>query len=412
MKFGCIGGSLKHSYSKQIHNRIGDDYELIELTHEEVAAFMEAKDFQAINVTIPYKETVIGYLDEIDKDAESIGAVNTVINKDGKLYGYNTDFYGLSMLASHAGIDFYDKKVLVLGTGGTSKTAVNVAGTMGAKEIIVVSRKKANGVINYDEAMKYHRDADIIINATPIGMFPKILGKPIEISKFRNLQGVLDVVYNPLTTPLVLEAQKYGIKAEGGLYMLVAQAVRASEMFHGKKHPDGLLDKIYKEIEKENQNIVLIGMPSCGKSTIGAMIAEKLNREFMDTDDMIAQRTGTEPAKILESRGEETFRDIESTVLLSAAPRNGIVVATGGGIVLRAENMAALRENGRIYFIDRDVDKLTATEDRPLSATKEALEAMYKDRVYLYNKHSHVRVDGNGTPEEVCDLIIKDFLGK
>lgn len=412
MKFGCIGGSLKHSFSKQIHNKLGDDYELLELVPEELEAFMEAKDFEAINVTLPYKESIIRYLDEIDKDAEAIGAVNTVVKRDGRLIGYNTDFYGLNMLAMHAGVDFYEKKVIVLGTGGTSKTAVAVSSAMGASEVIVVSRKKANGVINYDEAYKYHRDAQIIVNATPVGMYPKILGKSLEVSKFPKLEGVLDVVYNPIVTPLVLDARKHKVKAEGGLYMLVAQAVRASEIFHSKAHPEGTVEKLYRELETENKNIVLIGMPSCGKTTVGKLIAKKMGRELMDIDTMIEERTESEISKILESRGEEAFRDIESTVLLAAAPKNGIVIATGGGVVLRAENMAALRENGKIYFIDRPLEKLTPTEDRPLSATKEALERIYNDRIYLYNKHSDVRIDADTTPEEIADKIIKDFLGK
>ena len=260
MKFGCIGGSLKHSFSAQIHNKLGDEYELLELTDEELGSFMEAKDFSAINVTIPYKESVIRYLDDLDKDAEAIGAVNTVVNCEGKLIGYNTDFYGLNMLAAHAGVDFYERKVLVLGTGGTSKTAVAVASAMGASSVTVVSRKKANGVINYDEAYKNHRDAEIIINATPIGMYPKILGKPLELSKFPKLVGVLDVVYNPLATPLIIDARKLKIPCAGGLYMLVAQGVRTSEMFHGKTYPEGTVERIYNEIITENSNIVLMGI--------------------------------------------------------------------------------------------------------------------------------------------------------
>ena len=413
MEYGCIGEVLQHSFSKQIHSKLTEDsYELIELTSDELSAFMTEKDFKAINVTIPYQQKVLPFIAHLDRDAESIGAVNTIVNRDGELYGYNTDFYGMSMLAFRAGIDFYDKKVLVLGTGGTARTAVAVAKEQGAREVIYVSRKKTTTSCSYDDAYKRHRDAEIIINTTPLGMFPKILGKPIELSKFPKLSGVLDAVYNPLRTPLILEAKKLGIPCEGGLFMLVAQAVRASEIFHGKKYPDGTLEKIYGELEQENTNIVLVGMPCSGKSSVGKLLAEKLGAEYFDSDEKIVERVEMPISAYFQSKGEEAFRDVEGTVLLKAAVLSGAVISTGGGAILRSDNISALRENGKIYFIDRPLEKLTPSEDRPLSSTADELKKLYGERYERYCAVCDVRIDGDGTPEEVCQRILDDFLGK
>lgn len=410
MEYGCIGETLKHSFSKEIHKRLyEEEYELTELTPQEVKTFLEKRNFKAVNVTLPYKETVIPYLKEIDKHAETIGSVNTVVNRGGELYGYNTDFYGLSMLAMHAGIDFLDKKVMILGTGGTSKTAVAVANALGAAETVLVSRKKKQGYCSYEDAVKKHKDTNIIINATPMGMYPKILGSPIELNKFNSLEGVLDAVYNPICTRLILEARKMGAKAEGGLYMLVAQAVRAAEIFKDKTFPEGTIDKIYREILKEKMNIVLIGMPSSGKTTVGEILAEKLSREFFDNDREIEQRWEKTPAALINERGESAFRDIESTALLSAAPLNSAVISTGGGVVLRGDNISVLKENGRIYFIDRSPENLTPTEDRPLSQTKEDIERLYAERYGKYLEECDAKIDGNLTAEEVADAIIKEF---
>ena len=413
MEYGCIGEVLKHSFSKQIHNILANyNYELMELSQDKVGDFLKEADFKAINVTIPYKEMVIPYLTHIDKEAKLIGAVNTIVNRGGELYGYNTDFYGMCMLAQHAGIDFYGKKVLILGTGGTSKTAYAVATYLGACEVVKVTRKRSSDAITYEECQTKHIDSDIIINTTPVGMFPKILGKPIELSKFTKLSGVLDAVYNPISTPLILEARQRGIAAEGGLYMLVAQAVKASEIFTGKNFEPGTLDRVFSEIERKNKNIVLIGMPTCGKTTVGKLIANSLAREVLDTDSLIEKRYGIPIPQIFSKRGEHAFRDAESSAILIAAAEGGKVISVGGGTVLRRENVEALRENGKIYFIDRPLRDLVPSDDRPLSSTREDIEKRYNERYELYIKSCDVRIDASCSAEEVSRLIINDFCAE
>ncbi len=411
MKYGCIGEHLKHSFSKEIHGHIADyDYTIKEIPKDGIDAFMKAAKFTAINVTIPYKETVIPYLAYIDESAKLIGAVNTIVNKNGKLYGYNTDFYGMSMLASHAKISFSGKKVLILGTGGTSKTAYAVAKAHGAEKIIKASRKASDDAVLYSDIYKYHTDAQIIINTTPVGMFPNNYEIPIDIKLFPNLTGVLDAVYNPLRTPLILEAQKLGIPAEGGLYMLVAQGVRASEIFLDTKYSDNLLDEIYSKILSEKENIILIGMPASGKTTVSKILKEKLARAIFDSDEEIEKFTKRTIPDIFEKDGEASFRDIESDMIKNIAKCNSSVIATGGGVVLRCENTDALRENGKIYFLDRPLELLIPTSDRPTASSKEAIKARYSERISIYRSSADVIIPSNSTPEEAAEKIIKDFL--
>ena len=410
MEYGCIGEVLKHSFSKQIHNRLADyDYTLKELKPQEVDAFMTSRDFRAINVTIPYKETVIPYLSHMDEEAALIGAVNTVVNRDGKLYGYNTDFFGMCRLAERAGIEFLQKKVLILGTGGTSKTAYAVAKSLGAKEIVKASMHGKEGAVSYEEVYASHCDAEIIINTTPVGMFPNIFGKLLELNRFSKLCGVLDAVYNPLKTPLILEAKALGIAAEGGLFMLVAQAVRASEIFLDAKYDEDTCERIFKRIAADNKNIVLTGMPASGKSTVGALLAKKLNRRFIDTDSLIEERAAKSIPQIFAEEGEAAFRDIESQVIAEVSEVGGVIISTGGGAVLRESNISALRENGRLYFIDRPLNELIPTYDRPLSSTKEAIEKRYSERYSIYLATADKRIAVNGTPDLVAENIIKDF---
>ena len=411
MKYGCIGEHLAHSFSREIHALIADyEYELLELSPNEVEPFMRAADFEAINVTIPYKETVIPFLDELDEGAKLIGAVNTVVKRDGLLYGYNTDFYGMKALARRAGIALCGKKVLILGTGGTSRTARAVAMSEGASECIVVSRKASNGTVSYSDAMKKHTDAQIIINTTPVGMFPKIFGKPIELKGFHSLEGVIDAVYNPLRTPLVLEAEERGVKAIGGLYMLVAQGVRASEHFLDTKYDNALTEAVFKKILCDKTNIVLVGMPASGKSTVGAIIAEKLDRELIDTDNSISELSGKDIPTIFSERGEEVFRDIESLAIDRASAECGKVIATGGGAILRRANVSSLRENGKIYFIDRPLAKLMPTEDRPLASDKEAIARRYAERYDKYKAAADLTVSEDESAEVIAKIILKDFL--
>lgn len=406
MEYGCIGKKLPHSFSKIIHEKICDySYKLVELTEEELPKFMEKRDFKAINVTIPYKEAVIPYLYEMSDTAKSIGAVNTVVNRDGRLYGYNTDFYGMTALIKKNNIDFNGKKVAVLGTGGTSKTANAVAKSLGATSVIKVSRNKTDSTITYDELYSEHTDIDIIINTTPVGMFPQIYASPVDLSRFSSLSGVIDAVYNPLETKLVADAKKHGIPAESGLYMLVGQAIKAYEIFMNKTAPENLLDNIFNDVKSKKQNIVLIGMPGSGKTTIGQAVAKKLGRDFVDSDDEIKNIIKTEISDYFSQYGEENFRDVETQVIKDIAKRSGTVIATGGGAILRRENIDALKMNGIIYFLDRPLSDIIPTSDRPTASSREAIEKRYNERYEIYKSSSDKIITVTGVVEDAVTQI-------
>ena len=408
MEFGCIGEHLTHSFSKEVHARIGTySYELCEIEKVNLDAFMQKREFRGINVTIPYKKDVIPYLSFISEEAKTIGAVNTIVNRDGLLYGYNTDFAGMKALLFKLGLSLNGKKVLILGTGGTSQTAQAVASHLGAREVICVSRTGRNGAISYKCAMAKHLDAEIFINTTPCGMYPRVDETPIDIADFQHLEGVVDAIYNPLRSNLVLNAQSRGIPAIGGLYMLVAQAVYAAEIFHRKEYPISLIDEIYEAILFEKQNVVLIGMPGCGKSTLGKAFAEVVCKEFLDTDELISKKHKQNPGQIIESQGEEIFRDIESVVIKEVSHLNGCVTATGGGAVLREQNVRAMKRNGMLFFLDRNLDDLMPTQDRPLSSTKEAIEALYRERYGIYTSVSDERIVVEGGVNDVLENMIK-----
>lgn len=409
MEYGCIGKKLPHSFSKIIHEKIGDySYKLVELTEEELPKFMKNRDFKAINVTIPYKEAVIPYLYEMSDTAKSIGAVNTVVNCDGKLYGYNTDFYGMTALIKKNGIDFNGKKVAVLGTGGTSKTANAVAKKLGAKTVIKVSRNKTDSTVTYDELYSEHTDIDIIINTTPVGMFPQIYASPVDSSRFSSLSGVIDAVYNPLETKLISDAKKQEIPAESGLYMLVGQAIKAYEIFMDKTTPENLLDNIFNYVKAQKQNIVLIGMPGSGKTTIGQAVAKKLGRDFVDSDDEIKKIIKTEISDYFSQYGEENFRNVETQVIKDIAKRSGTVIATGGGAVLRQENIDALKMNGIIYFLDRPLSDIIPTSDRPTASSFDALKKRYNERYEIYK----VAADKSITVTGVVDDAVVQIEGE
>ncbi len=410
MKYGLIGEHLKHSYSCEIHAQIADyEYELHEIPPSGLSGFLKKREFNAINVTIPYKQDVIPYLDEISDTAKRIGAVNTIVNRNGRLYGDNTDFAGMLALAKHIGVDMKGKKVLILGTGGASKTGHALAEYMGAQSVFYVSRSGKDGSISYEQAVTEHSDAQIIINATPVGMFPKQDGRPIDISAFPKLEGVIDAIYNPLRTNLILDAQERGIPAEGGLYMLSAQAVHASAVFRDIPLDESLVDKAFKSVKNDKQSIVLIGMPSSGKTTVGRILAEKCGKQLADTDEYIVRKIGMPVSDFFAKHGEAEFRKIEKETVAELSATGGRIIATGGGAVLDAENVRALKQNGVLVFLDRRPENLIATDDRPLASRRSALEKLYAERYDIYCAAAELHIDANTTPEAEADAILKEL---
>ncbi len=407
MKYGLIGEKLGHSFSKTVHSKISNyDYELLEIAKTDLDTFMQKRDFCGINVTIPYKAAVIPYLDFISEEAEKIGAVNTVVNKNGKLHGYNTDFFGLKSLIERNNIEICGKTVLILGSGGTSKTANAVCQNIGAKEVYTVSRGGGEGLITYEEA--YTKNAQIIINTTPCGMFPNIKEQPIKLDSFKNLEAVIDVIYNPLKTKLVIDAQNRGIKAVGGLYMLYAQAVKAAEIFTENE----IKTDPFNEILKEKQNLVLVGMPSSGKTTLGKMLACNFSKQFVDTDIEIVKKVGIQIPEIFEKFGEEHFRNLETQVIKELSAKQSLIIATGGGVVLRQENIDALKQNGKIIFIDRPLEMLITTNDRPLSSSRELLKKRYNERYDIYCSVCDVKISADSDINTNLERVKEGFLNE
>lgn len=413
MQYGLIGEKLSHSFSKEIHESIASyTYELCEIDRNDLPSFMQKRDFRAINVTIPYKNAVIPFLDEISNEARELGAVNAIVNIENKLFGYNTDYLGMRDMILRSGISLEGKKVLILGTGATSRTSALVAKNLGAGEILFVSRTKKNGAICYDDACSNHTDAQIIINATPLGMYPSSYTSPLSLEGFLRIEAVFDAVYNPLRTSIVLDAKARGLYAESGLYMLVSQAVHAIGLFTGEKVPCDTTEEIYNKILNSKENIVLIGMPSCGKTTVGTLLASELSRELVDLDAEIEKQIGCTIAEFFKTHTEKDFRDIESEITHEISKRNGIIIATGGGCILREENRRALRSNGRLYFLDRSLENLIPTDTRPLASKQKDVEALYYSRYALYSDECDVKINGDLTPSEETDLIIKEFYQK
>lgn len=406
MIYGLIGEHLGHSFSPEIHAQIGPEpYTLRELAPDQLASFLAERDFDGINVTIPYKQAVMPYLDEISPTARTIGAVNTILRRDGRLLGDNTDAAGLARLIRRTGIEMAGQKVLILGTGGTSRTALYTARALGAAEVLRVSRSAREGALTYEEAARLHSDAGVILNTTPCGMYPNAEDQPIDLAAFPRLTGVIDAIYNPLRSRLVLSARARGIPAAGGLYMLAAQAVRAAELFRDTAYPDMLTEEIYQNLLRQKENIVLIGMPGCGKSAVGTALAERLGRRLADTDQAVAEQAGLPIPEIFARYGENRFREMESQAIAALSARSGLVIATGGGAVLRAENVERLRRNGRLYWLDRPLEDLAATADRPLSDTREKLERLYRERRPAYQAAADEIIPVTGTPQDVARRI-------
>ncbi len=401
MKCGLLGRKLGHSYSPQIHGLLGDySYALFEKEPEELASFLKDGDFTGINVTIPYKKDVIPYLDALSPAAQKIGSVNTIVRRaDGSLFGHNSDYFGFVSLVKHSGIAVEGKKVLVLGSGGTSNMVVTALRDLGAAPV-VISRSGEN---NYGN-LHLHSDASVIVNATPVGMYPNTGVSPIDLNRFPKLDGVLDVIYNPAKTQLLLDAESLGIPHENGLWMLVAQAKEASEYFTGKKLSDDMIARIHHKLSRQMKNIVLIGMPGCGKSTIGTLLAETLGRTFVDADAQIVQMAGKSIPEIFAQDGEDAFRQWESDALAHLGKQSGLVIATGGGCVTRQRNYPALHQNGSIVWLERDLS-LLPTDGRPLSQSNR-LEEMYAVRKPLYEAFADVRVANTGSPENTVTEIL------
>jgi len=407
MDYGLIGYPLGHSYSPEIHAALGDyAYTLRELKPEELPDFFARRDFRGINVTIPYKQTVIPYLDELTPAAKCIGAVNTVVNRNGRLLGDNTDLAGMLALLERLEIkDLTGKKVLIPGTGGTSRTAFHAAEKLRAGEIIRVSHTGQPGAVSYREAADNHRNAALLINTTPVGMYPHGEEQPLSLDGFDRLEAVADAVYNPLRTELVLSARERGIKAEGGLFMLAAQAVYANALFFERPVRDEMIDRSYRTLLQKKRNLVLIGMPSSGKTTVGRALAKRLGLAFADTDERILREIGMPIRDYFEKYGETAFRDAESRVIRALSDSTGTVIATGGGAVLRQENVRALKRNGLAVFLNRAPEHLMPTDDRPLSSGREQLLKLYEQRLPVYQSASDITVPNNGTADAVVNTI-------
>lgn len=407
MEYGLIGEKLGHSYSQMIHARLADyRYELKEVAPERLDAFIEARNFRGLNVTIPYKQAVMKHCAELSPEAMEVGSVNTlIVRPDGSLFGHNTDIDGFIYMLRRGEIDPAGAKAVILGSGGTSLTARAALTRLGAREIVTVSRK---GPVDYAALYAEHADAEILVNATPVGMYPKNGASPVELDRLPKVRGVADVIYNPEKTALILAAQAKGIPAVSGLSMLVAQAREAAELFVGHAIPAGRVEDIVSEIGAQTLNLILVGMPGCGKSTLGQAVAAALQREFVDCDAEIVRRAGKSIPEIFAQDGEGAFRALESGVLADVCRGHGLVISTGGGAVLRAENRDAMRQNGRVCLIRRAL-ALLPRDGRPLSASEDAVARLWEARRAAYETAADFPVENDGTVEEAAEKIKEGF---
>lgn len=413
LRTGLLGEKLSHSFSPRIHRALVGDrytYELFERAHDAVEGFIKGGEWDALNVTIPYKQVVMPYLDIITDEALRIGAVNTITRlPDGRLKGDNTDYFGFRRTLAACDCAPKGKKALVLGNGGAAATAVTVLTDMGAKVILLGRSDRSVGGISpepYETVYERHHDAEVVINCTPVGMYPKLIGQsPVELSRLPHVTAVFDMVYNPARTTLLQEADRLGIPAYNGLLMLVAQAKRACELFLSEELEDDLIDPIVADIARETGNIVLVGMPGSGKSTVGKALAEAMGRPLVDTDALIVETAGRPIPEIFATDGEEVFRALETEAVKRAGMMSGAVIATGGGVVTRERNYAPLSQNGRIVFIHRDLDKLPV-KGRPLSQAH-PLEEMYAKRLPMYKAFADLEVDNDGAVDNTVETILK-----
>ena len=401
LEYGLIGEKLGHSFSPAIHRRLaGYDYRLVELRPEELGPFLESKVFYGLNVTIPYKKAVIPYCQELTPQARRIGSVNTIVRReDGTLLGHNTDYDGFAWMLRSAGAQVAGKKALILGTGGVSLTVKTVLEDLGAGEIVFISR---SGEDNY-ENLDRHADAQIIVNATPVGMYPNTDASPVDLSRFPQLEGAFDLIYNPARTQFLLQAEERGLCRANGLGMLVAQAKAAAELFLGVRLPDSKVEEISGAMEKETRNLLLIGMPGCGKSTVGRALAERLGRQLVDLDELIERETVRSIPDIFAREGEMYFRRLEHDALCRVARESGLVIAAGGGIVTQPDNLAPMRQNSTVIFLKRDVC-LLPVEGRPVSQAND-LQELYRRRFPLYEAACDLEVENHRVEDTVKEII-------
>ena len=400
MQCGLLGRKLGHSYSPQIHGQLASyDYSLFEKEPEELEGFLKSGNFVGLNVTIPYKKDVIPFLDQLSPVARRLGAVNTIVRRrDGSLVGHNTDYFGFRYLVQQSGLDVRGKKVLVLGSGGASNTAVAALQELGAK-VVIISRSGEN---NYGN-LHLHADASVIVNTTPVGMYPNTGVSPIDLGCFPQLEGVLDVVYNPARTQILLDAENRGLVAMNGLWMLVAQAKESAEWFSGETIPDSRIVQIHATLRAQMENIILVGMPGCGKTTIGRLLARETGKQFVDADEALEARVGRKITDIIPTDGEAAFRCLETETLAELGKQSGFVIATGGGCVTQERNYPLLHQNGTILWLTRALDKLP-TEGRPLSQTGK-LQQMLATRQPMYRRFADAVIENDGTVEETLAQI-------
>lgn len=405
MEYGLIGEHLSHSFSKPIHEGLaGYEYILKEVPPQQIQDFFKKKDFKAVNVTVPYKFEALKAADVVDENAALIGSSNCLVNKDGLLYAFNTDYDGIAATFEKAGIDVRGKKAAILGIGGVSKPLEVYLKNNGAKEIVFVYYKEKENTVSYDELYKNHGDIDILINATPVGTFPDVDKSPADLSKFKNLEFVFDVIYNPFETQLLSQARKLKIPYANGLWMLVIQAVAAIKHFTHQKIDSKAVENMYVQLMRDMANIALIGMPSSGKTTLAALLAEKMEREFLEADEMIAAQSHMTIPEIFENFQEEGFRNLESQIIKKSACTHSSIISCGGGVIKRSENMDALNQTSLVVYIKRPLELLvTEDENRPLIS--KGIENLYQERKELYENYADLTIENNGTIDEALEKI-------